>query len=106
MRVRSRAIAALAAAGALAVPATASADQSALGGYGQVGGVTQSDIDGGNGHDGSATATKTVARAHGTDSGSGNLPFTGFDALAVGAVGVLLAGAGVSLRRLSRDSVV
>jgi hypothetical protein len=105
MRARNRAIAALSAAAVLALPASALADQSALSGYGYVGGVTQSDVGGGDGHQGSST--RTVVRAQGTDSGSGSLPFTGFDALAVGAVGVLLAGAGVSLRRLSvRNSAV
>ena len=102
MRARSRAIAAVTAAAALALPASALADSSALSGYGYVGGVTQSDV---GGHQGSST--RTVVRAEGTDSGSGSLPFTGFDALAVGAVGVVLAGAGMSLRGLSaRNSAV
>ena len=34
--------------------------------------------------------------------GSGSLPFTGFDALAVGGAGLLLAGVGLGLRTLSR----
>ena len=105
MRARSRAIAAVTAAAALALPASALADSSALSGYGYVGGVTQSDVGGGGGHQGSST--RTVVHVEGTDSGSGSLPFTGFDALAVGAVGVVLAGAGMSLRRLSaRNSAV
>jgi hypothetical protein len=104
MRARSRAIAAVTAAAALALPASALADSSALSGYGYVGGVTQSDV-GGGGHQGSST--RTIVRAEGTDSGSGSLPFTGFDALAVGAMGIVLAGAGMSLRRLSaRNSAV
>lgn len=40
-----------------------------------------------------------------SDDGNGNgsdLPFTGFDALAVGGAGLLLAGVGVGLRTLSR----
>lgn len=36
------------------------------------------------------------------NSGTGGLPFSGFDAALIGAAGVLLAGAGFGMRRLTR----
>ncbi len=49
------------------------------------------------------SGTAGVAQETVTDPGDdGSLPFTGFDALAVGGAGLLLAGVGLGLRTLSR----
>lgn len=73
------------------VPAAALAASSSASGYGGVGGSVQSSID------------PSLTRA--SAGGSSQLPFTGFDALALGAVGVLLTGLGVTLRVLGRRTV-
>ena len=83
----------------LALPAAAIADSSSLDAYGGIGGVTQTAIT----KDKSKDPQKTVVAAapQVQTVGSGSLPFTGFDVLAVAAAGGLLAGLGFSLRRLS-----
>jgi hypothetical protein len=98
MRTPIRAIAAISCAGALVLPSAALADESSLGGYGEVGGVSQTEVSGGGPAPGAPTTPPAVSRPQG---GGSSLPFTGFDVLAVAAVGGLLAGAGVTLRRLS-----
>ena len=97
MRTPTRALAAISCAAALVLPSGALADESSLGGYGEVGGVSQTEISGG----GPTAATPTATAVPHSEGGGGNLPFTGFDVLAVAAVGGLLAGAGFTLRRLS-----
>jgi hypothetical protein len=100
MKTPIRAIATISCAGALVLPSAALADSSSLGGYGEVGGVSQTEISGGGPAPGApATSPPAVSRPQG--GGGASLPFTGFDVLAVAAVGGLLAGAGITLRRLS-----
>jgi hypothetical protein len=86
---------------ALAAPAAALADDSTVGGYGGVAGVTQSGV-------ASTPSAQAPAQAQAARpvqqvraASGGNLPFTGMDAVAVLAVGVMLAAAGLTLRRLS-----
>jgi hypothetical protein len=81
----------------LAIPATAIADTSSLDAYGGIGGVTQTAIT----KDKAKDPQKTSAAPAVQTVGTGSLPFTGFDVLAVAAAGGLLAGLGFSLRRLS-----
>lgn len=74
---------------ALALAPAAMAATSSVDGYAGVGGQTQGSLD---------PAARTI-----TDNGN-TLPFTGYDALAIGGVGLLLAGLGVSLRLAQRRS--
>lgn len=55
----------------------------------------------GSEHSGTPTATATpTGAAHATNQG-GSLPFTGFDLLLVGGVGIVLLGLGLVLRRMT-----
>jgi hypothetical protein len=85
---------------ALAAPAAAFADESTVGGYGGVGGVTQGGVSSGTPKAAASAPAAPVQQVQNA-GGSGSLPFTGFDAYAVVAVGLMLAGAGLALRRLS-----
>lgn len=78
-----------------ALPASAIAAESSLQGYGDVGGQIQSGTDPGV----SSTGNDPVVRS---SSGSGSLPFTGVDLLAVLGAGILLTGIGIGLRIVIR----
>jgi hypothetical protein len=69
---------------AMAVPAAAQ------NGYSGTGGQVQTQVQ----DTGSATS--------GSGSGSGSLPFTGLDVALLAGAGLLLAGAGIAMRRVTR----
>jgi hypothetical protein len=69
---------------AMAVPAAAQ------NGYSGTGGPVQTQVQ----DTGSATS--------GSGSGSGSLPFTGLDVALLAGAGLLLAGAGIAMRRVTR----
>jgi hypothetical protein len=69
---------------AMAVPAAAQ------NGYSGTGGQVQTQVQ----DTGSATS--------GSESGSGSLPFTGLDVALLAGAGLLLAGAGIAMRRVTR----
>jgi hypothetical protein len=61
-------------------------------GYEGAGGQVQSQVQD------SGSAAGTTA----SDSGSGSLPFTGLDVALLAGAGLLLAGAGIAMRRVTR----
>jgi hypothetical protein len=69
---------------AMAVPAAAQ------NGYSGTGGQVQTQVQ------------DTGATTSGSGSGSGSLPFTGLDVALLAGAGLLLAGAGIAMRRVTR----
>ena len=83
----------------LAVPGTALAAESSVQGYTPSGGDTQTIVDPGTGGSGGVGGTTDSGGVQ--DQPSGELPFTGFDAITVLGAGVVLLGLGFGVRRLA-----
>jgi hypothetical protein len=75
----------------LVVAAPAVAQTASQNGYSGTGGQVQAQVD-----DPSSTPVAS------TDSGGGSLPFTGLDLALLAGAGVVLVGAGIGMRRLTR----
>ena len=73
---------------AMAVPAMAQ------NGYEGTGGQVQTQVQ--------DTGSATSGTGSGSASGSGSLPFTGLDVALLAGAGLLLAGAGIAMRRVTR----
>jgi len=93
-------------AGALAAPASAVAQDPSIEGYGGVGGETLTGIDSGA-PEPRATAPDVTDQPQAAptraprEAAAETLPFTGLDVVAIGLVGLLLLGVGLSARRLA-----
>jgi hypothetical protein len=95
-------------------PAAIAADSS-LSGYSDVGGVSLSGVGSGGGASSSPNSSAVAGVSTGSPStsrgaqkaaeanGLGTLPFTGYDALAFGGVGLILVGIGAGLRSALRS---
>jgi hypothetical protein len=80
---------------ALVVAAPAFAQTASQNGYSGPGGQVQAQVDD------EANAPVAVAESGG-GGGGGSLPFTGLDVALLAGAGLLLAGAGIGMRRLTR----
>jgi hypothetical protein len=63
-------------------------------GYSGTGGQVQTQVQ--------DTGSATSGSGSGSDSGNGSLPFTGLDVALLAGAGLLLAGAGFAMRRVTR----
>ncbi len=79
---------------ALVVAAPAFAQTASQSGYSGPGGQVQAQID--------DESNAPVAVTEGGGGGGGSLPFTGLDVALLAGAGLLLAGAGIGMRRLTR----
>ncbi len=80
----------------LVVAAPAFAQTASQSGYSGQGGQVQGQVDE------DSTTPVAVVESGGSDSGGGSLPFTGLDVGLLAGAGLLLAGAGIGMRRLTR----
>jgi hypothetical protein len=79
----------------LVVAAPAFAQTATQDGYSGTAGQVQAQVD-------DESSTPVAATTSGGDGGGGSLPFTGLDVALLAGAGVLLAGAGLGMRRLTR----
>lgn len=81
----------------LVVAAPAFAQTASQNGYSGQGGQVQGQVD-----DDSTTPVAVVESGGSDSGGGGSLPFTGLDVALLAGAGLLLAGAGIGMRRLTR----
>jgi hypothetical protein len=79
----------------LVMAAPAFAQTAAQNGYSGPGGQVQAQVD-------DESSTPVAVAGSGGGDGGGSLPFTGLDVALLAGAGVLLAGAGLGMRRLTR----
>lgn len=72
--------------------------------YSKPGGIVQTQLENGTDNTPPAAVTETTTASSAKSSSSGTLPFTGFDLVLVVAMGGILVGLGLAMRRLSRST--